>query len=84
MKSKPALTNEFRVDVDGRNISIPVSATLLAHFHEQFPTRTDPQRHRRKTLKELMRAAYRKGSSPPKTTLPTVLPGGTENHIVKP
>jgi len=53
----------FKLNVDGRDVTIPVDEAVFAHYMNQFyrETPTAPQKQRFSTLLNLMRAAYKKG-----------------------
>lgn len=51
----------INVNVDNQTVAVPVLEILYTLFQEQFPNRTDDQKKRKKTLFQLMAAAYRKG-----------------------
>ena len=53
----------IRINVDGRNVHIPVDDTVYAYFNGQF-IRTNPtqkQKQRFATITNVMRSAYLKG-----------------------
>jgi len=61
---------EFRLNVDGKYVFIPVGIATFTHYKEQFLKEklTQPQKARLSTLKNLMRAAYIKGRQDGQTT----------------
>jgi hypothetical protein len=55
----------IRFSLDGKEVSIPVSAEIKAYFDEQFsrPNPTHHQKKRYSTVMNLLRAAYLAGKS---------------------
>jgi hypothetical protein len=53
----------FKLDVDGKNLSIPVEAVTFANYQNQLyrPAPSPKQKKVLATVKSLMRAAYMKG-----------------------
>ncbi len=51
----------INVNVDNQTVAVPVLETLFTLFQAQFKNSTDDQKNRKKTLFQLMAAAYRKG-----------------------
>lgn len=56
-------TKGFRVDVDGKSVTIPVDESVFVNYQNQFyrVNPTTAQRQKFATLMSLMRAAYKKG-----------------------
>jgi hypothetical protein len=52
---------DFQIDVNGKKVRIPVDEAVFVNFQNQFKTNTTPQRQRRKTLENVVRAAYLHG-----------------------
>jgi hypothetical protein len=53
--------NDFRIDVDGKTVRIPVDQAVFVNFQNQFKKNTSAQQQRLKTLENLIRAAYLHG-----------------------
>lgn len=53
----------IKINIDGKNVRIPVDASVFAYFREQFWREhpTGPQRRRFATMTNVTRAAYLKG-----------------------
>lgn len=56
---------DIRINIDGRDIRIPVDSAIFAYFREQFlrENPTPQQRRRFSTIMNIARAAYQKGYS---------------------
>lgn len=56
-------TKGFKLDVDGKQVTIPIDEELFANYQNQFwrPSPTTQQRKKFGTLMSLLRAAYKKG-----------------------
>ena len=55
---KPETIN---INVDGVYVRIPLPDDVKAYFNSQFPKNTELQKKRYATLKNIVRAAYKKG-----------------------
>jgi hypothetical protein len=56
-------TKDFHLSIDDRMVSIPVPEDIFTHAKNQFLDKrnTPDQKNRNATLRNLMRAAYKKG-----------------------
>jgi hypothetical protein len=63
-------TRDFRLLVNGQEITVPVDEALFAHYTNQFSRKqpSERQQQRYSTLYNLMRAAYKKGVADGKKT----------------
>lgn len=61
-KPSPARTRLYKLQVDKRQVDIPVKEALFVRVEEQFlKKKGDQAKDRRTTLNNLLRAAYKKG-----------------------